>query len=196
MKNGKYSNGKKSLNMKPLAVLLAMTLLVGCAIGGTIAWLTDNTGPVENTFTVGNIDIDLTETTGNTYKMVPGHTIQKDPYVTVQKGSEDCYVFIEVKKSEGFDKYMTYKIGDGWEKLDTVDNVYYRVVKYNAEIEQKFDVIKDHTIRVLDTVTKSDMAALKDKNPTLVVRAYAVQYWQDNDTSFEPMKAWELVAKS
>jgi len=196
MKNGKYCNGKKGANMKPLAVLLALTLLVGCAIGGTIAWLTDNTGPVENTFTVGNIDIDLTETTGNTYKMVPGHTIQKDPYVTVQKGSEDCYVFIEVKKSEGFDKYMTYKIGDGWEKLDTVDNVYYRVVKYNAEIEQKFDVIKDHTIRVLDTVTKSDMAALKDKNPTLVVRAYAVQYWQDNDTSFEPMKAWELVAKS
>ena len=68
MKNGKYCNGKKSLNMKPLAVLLALTLLVGCAIGGTIAWLTAQTGEVVNTFTVGDINIKLEETAKITSK--------------------------------------------------------------------------------------------------------------------------------
>ena len=105
MKNGKYSNGKKSLNMKPLAVLLALTLLVGCAVGGTIAWLTAETEDVENTFTIGDINIDLTETSTTTsasgeikkgYHFVPGDTLAKDPKVTVLANSEDCYLFIKV----------------------------------------------------------------------------------------------------
>jgi len=101
MKNGKYCNGKKSLNMKPLAVLLALTLLVGCAIGGTIAWLTAETGDVENTFTVGDINITLEETGTDAnknkgYDFVPGDTLAKDPKVTVVAGSEDCYLFVKV----------------------------------------------------------------------------------------------------
>jgi len=103
MKNGKYSNGKKSLNMKPLAVLLALTLLVGCAVGGTIAWLTATTEEVENTFTIGNINIDLDETATDedgkkNYNFVPGQTLDKDPKVIVTYGSEDCYLFIKIKE--------------------------------------------------------------------------------------------------
>ena len=115
-KNGKYCSNK-GMSMKPLAILLALTLLVGCAVGGTIAWLTAQTGPVTNTFTIGDINIDLkehdlivdqtgdydlgdTEGTGITnYNFVPGDTLPKDPFVKVQEGSEKCYVFIKVTES-------------------------------------------------------------------------------------------------
>ena len=103
-KNGKYCNSKKGLNMKPLALLLALALVVGGVVGGTIAWPTATTQEVENTFTVGNIDIKLEETGAaddnaededdtqkKSMKMVPGEVIDKDPKVTVEAGSCSWY---------------------------------------------------------------------------------------------------------
>ena len=46
MKKGKYASNRST---KPVALLLAMVLVLGIAIGGTIAWLTDSTGTVTNT---------------------------------------------------------------------------------------------------------------------------------------------------
>ena len=70
---------KEELNMKnmkkSIALVLALVLVVGGVVGGTIAWLTDETEEIKNTFTVGNIDIELAETTTN-YKMIPGETIE------------------------------------------------------------------------------------------------------------------------
>ena len=66
------------MKKKTLALVLALTLLVAGVVGGTLAWLTDQTAEVKNTFTVGDINIGLTETTTD-YKMVPGNTIAKDP---------------------------------------------------------------------------------------------------------------------
>ena len=41
-------------NMKrSVALLVAIALLIGCAAGGTMAWLTMKTQDVVNTFTVG-----------------------------------------------------------------------------------------------------------------------------------------------
>ena len=85
-KNGKYCNSKKGLNMKPLALLLALALVVGGVVGGTIAWLTAQTGTVTNTFTVGDIEITLTETgaanNAKSFKIVPGGKDTKDPKIT------------------------------------------------------------------------------------------------------------------
>lgn len=143
MRNGKYT---RSTGFKPLALLLAMALLVGCAIGGTLAWLTDKTQEVKNTFTTSGIDIELTETDttkgsdGNeskNFKMVPGWKIDKDPKVTVKAGSEDCYLFVKVEKSTNLDNYIAYNLETDrkdeseksvWTKLDGTDNVYYIVV--------------------------------------------------------------------
>ena len=47
---------------------LALVLVFGCAVGGTLAWLTASTTPVVNTFTFGKITLTLEENTGNTYK--------------------------------------------------------------------------------------------------------------------------------
>lgn len=117
MANGKFSNGKRT-NLKPVALLLAIALLVGTAVGGTLAWLTDKTDSVKNTFTVGNIDITLKEDTTD-YKMIPGFTIDKDPEVAVVDGSEDCWLFVKVKKSikADLDAYIAYAFADGWQTV-------------------------------------------------------------------------------
>ena len=46
---------KKSVSMKVVVLLLAVVLLIGCTIGGSVAYLMANTNTVTNTFVVGNI---------------------------------------------------------------------------------------------------------------------------------------------
>lgn len=92
------------MNKKIVAGLMACAVLVGAAVGGTIAWLTDTTDKVENTFTVGDVNISLTETDAvkegeilkKNYDFVPGDRLSKDPKVTVKAKSEKCYLFIKV----------------------------------------------------------------------------------------------------
>lgn len=66
------------MKKKTLALVLALTLLVAGVVGGTLAWLTDQTAEVKNTFTVGDINIGLTETTTD-YKMVPATPSPRTP---------------------------------------------------------------------------------------------------------------------
>lgn len=91
---------------KKLMSVLAIVLVIAMSVAGTYAYLTSQ-DEVVNTFTVGNVAITLDEAKAdadgslvadadrvktNTYKLLPGHTYNKDPMVTVKAGSEDCYV--------------------------------------------------------------------------------------------------------
>ena len=192
---------------KPLIAGLAIALVAALGIGGTLAWLTAQTQEVKNTFTVGDIDITLTETTGSEYKMIPGWTIDKDPVVTVKADSEDCWVFIEVKESSSLDDYISYTIDpNNWTKLSGEENVYYC---------KATDVKKDCAIKVLGygtgeefvpnkvlvngTVTKEMMEALSADSavqPTLTFKAYAVQLYKTNGVEFTAVEAWEKVKPS
>ncbi len=192
---GKHYKKSIKLGGKKLAVMLASLALVLCTvIGGTLAWLVTETDPVVNTFTYGNINITLKETdtnkdgdndpNTNTYPMVPGHTITKDPKVTFMANSEDAWLFVKLEKANDFDKFMTYEMADGWTKLDNVDGVYYREVSKAAQ-DAEFTVIKDDTVTVKGEVTKEMLNAL-DANgasnyPKLTVTAYAVQ--RDNNVA-------------
>ena len=150
------------MKKKTLALFLVLALAFGGVIGGTVAWLTDTSEPVVNTFTDSDIEITLTETdavdNANSYKMVPGYTISKDPKVTVEAGSEKCYLFVKLDKSDNFDSFLTYEIADGWTALSGVANVYYRNVYYRVvdtnEMGTAFSVLKDDQVTVLGTVTK------------------------------------------
>ena len=99
---------------KILVSLAALALVAALSIGGTIAYLT-STDKVENTFTVGNVAIKLDEAKANTdgtlvpnvdrvkansYKLLPGHTYNKDPMVTVLKDSEPSYIKMTVTFSK------------------------------------------------------------------------------------------------
>ena len=178
------------MKKKSLALVLALAMIVVCVVGGTLAWLTDKTGPVTNTFTYGDINITLAESDNLDLKMIPGYTITKDPKVTVKAGSEKCYLFVKVQKSANFDSFMTYDMADGWTALDGVSGVFYRVVDTN-QMGTPISVLKNDQVTVKDTVTKDDMKALTENTyPTLTFTAYACQFNNSNGTSFTAAQAW------
>ena len=168
------------MKKKATIAVVALALVLCFAIGGTLAWLVDKSDAVVNTFTYGDINIDLSETTGNEYKMIPGNDITKDPKVTVDANSEACWLFVKVEKSANYADYLdNYTIADGWNELDGVAGVYYREVDATtAKAGTSYQVLKGNTVTVLDIVEKSDMEAIKNgttAKPTLTFTAYAVQ---------------------
>lgn len=178
------------MKKKTIALIVCLTLIIGCAIGGTIAWLTDKTEAVTNTFTVGDVDITLAESPNLDLKMVPGKTITKDPTVTVVKDSEACWLFVKVEKSANFDTFMTYEMADGWTELTGVDGVYYRQVN-TLTSDQTFSVLKNNNVTVKNTVTKAMLNAEGFTAPTLTFTAYACQLASFND----PALAWAEVSE-
>ena len=190
---GKYETRKRrSVSSRTFIMLLAVTLLIGCAIGGTVAWLTDKTTAVTNTFTYGDINITMAETTGNDYKIIPGVNIEKDPKVTVKKDSEACWLFVKVEEEGTFVAgKVAYSIADGWTKGDGTNipaNVYYRQVGAVTE-NTDFAVLKDNMVTVSDTLTKADIKSIAT-NPTLTFTAYAVQKEGINTAA----DAWAVAA--
>ena len=160
---------------------LSLVLVVAfAAVGGTIAWLTDYTDTITNTFAPSNINIELDETTqkDNNYKfdMVPGDQLDKDPIVTVKAKSEDAWLFVKVEESTELDNYITYNMADGWTAVPNTTNVYYREVT-KSESDQTFGVIAGNKVTVKDTVTTDMMEDVyaDDDLVTLTFTAYAVQ---------------------
>ncbi len=204
------------MNKKILVTVVAAALLLCVAVGGTIAYLTATTSQVVNTFSPSSIGLDLTETDtdgegtanttkANTYQMVPGKTIAKDPVVTVKKDSEPAYVFVKLVKSSTtitlddnttkeikFDDYLTYTMNTGWTQLTQdadgkaiTDLVYYYtapVATPTAEDGTKIQVLLNNEVKVKNTVTSEMMGYLSTAQnyPTLTITAYAVQYYKNN----------------
>ena len=175
MKMKHVANRRRSVSSRAFIALLALVLVIGCVAGGTVAWLVAKTEPVVNTFTYGNIDIALAETTGTNYKVIPGTVIEKDPKVTVKAGSEACWLFVKVEESGTFvaDK-VTYAIDNGWTPLEGEKGVYYREVAA-VTADTDFSVLEGNKITVKDTLTKGDIKDIAATNPTLKITAYAVQ---------------------
>ena len=186
---GKYESRKRrTVSSRTFIMLLALVLVIGVAAGSTVAWLTAKTDSVVNTFTYGDINITLAETTGNSYKIIPGKDISKDPKVTVKDGSEACWLFVKVEKEGDFvENKVTYEIADGWNALTGVDGVYYREVGA-VTADTDFAVIKDNRITVSDQLTKAEVNSITTQ-PTLTFTAYAVQQDGINDAA----TAWAKV---
>ena len=101
--------------MKKIALIAVCAMLLVCVtIGATVAYLTSQ-DEVKNTFAVGKVAIKLDEAKANTdgtlvegaarvqensYKLMPGHTYNKDPMVTVLNGSEPSYIKMTVTFSK------------------------------------------------------------------------------------------------
>lgn len=115
------------MKKKILAICLIIALAATAVVGGTLAWFTDE-ADARNTFTVGNVDIELTEpnwdSTGaeDAPAVYPGEALAKDP--TVENiGANPCFVRVEVT---GLDclgdagmitlrtDYVDGKLGDNW----------------------------------------------------------------------------------
>ena len=175
------------MKKKTLALVLALTLLVAGVVGGTLAWLTDQTAEVKNTFTVGDINIGLTETTTD-YKMVPGNTIAKDPTVTVKANSEACWLFVKVTESANLDDFITYAIATGWTELEA--GFFSGGVPASAA-DQTFSVLAGDAVTVKSDVTRAMLETAKTDAPTLTFKAYAIQ--KDHFATADA--AWAEVSK-
>ena len=201
----------RELSGKLVVAMLAVTLLIGCAIGGTVAWLTAKTEAVVNTFTYGDINIDLWETKDGMHtesrlnengyvvnarsdlKIIPGVDLPKDPTVTVKAGSEACWLFVKVEKSGTFvtDK-VTYAIDNTvWTQLDNVAGVYYKKIDTLTASDTNYNILQDKKVTVSQELTKGEINSIEEgqKNPTLTFKAYAVQL----DAAQTAAGAWAIA---
>ena len=171
--------------------LKLILIMVVCAVlvtaGTTVAFLSSVAGPVENVFTIGDIDLTLSETTGSSYKLIPGLVIKKDPLVKVGGGSEDCWLFIKVTKTQNFDDYISCSIDADWTRLGGYDGVYYRSVVKSPGGDQ-FRVLTDDVITVNDNLTEEKMSAIT-VDPKITFKAYAIQ----SHSIDSPNDAWRQI---
>ena len=197
MKMKHVANRRRSVSSRAFIALLALVLVIGCVAGGTVAWLVAKTEPVVNTFTYGNINITLAETTGTSYKIIPGTDITKNPKVTVKGGSEACWLFVKVEEVGAISTITTdpvhYAIDTGWAQLKDKDGkdvsgVYYRLVDA-VDNDTAFNVLKDNKIIVSGELTKETINGYAVQQPTLTFTAYAVQ----KENIADAKTAWEKV---
>ena len=191
MKMKHVANRRRSVSSRAFIALLALVLVIGCVAGGTVAWLVAKTDTVTNTFTYGDINIELWEETGNNYKIVPGVNIKKDPKVTIKGGSEPCYVFVKVDENGTFVKdKVTYRMSVLWTKLEGVegvDNVWY-IEQGGVVNPQTVPILANDQIIVSKDLTKDEIKSIT-ANPTLTFTAYAVQKEGSNNAA----EAWAKV---
>lgn len=173
------------MKKKTVALLLSLVLVFGVVAGGTFAWLTQTTPSVENTFTYGDINIELTEENpvNKQAKIIPGVNITKDPKVTVKAGSEACWLFVKVeeanwpdfKETDGETRKVSYSVDkDKWTLVPGQTNVYYcKVSAVTADTD--FYILTNNVVTVSENLTKADIKDITTTHPTLTFTAYAVQ---------------------
>lgn len=193
---------------KALLLTLCAVLLVAATIFGTMAYLT-STDTVTNTFTVGKVNIKLDEAKANSdgtlvegaervkansYKLLPGHTYNKDPMVTVLSGSESSYVKMTVTFSKAneldaifapdganltsiFSGYDAANwIAKGNTKDATANTRTYEFWYKEAVAAPTADVALDalfDSITVPGEITNEQLATIEGM--TITVNAYAIQ---------------------
>ena len=124
----------KNKILKGAILVCAAVLLVAASVLGTLAYLTSSSA-VSNTFTVGNVGIQMLESKvnpdgtpvtptekvdGNSYHLQPCGEYTKDPVITVQGGSDVSYLFVKVRndiRSIEAESGTTCKGGNVYKKM-------------------------------------------------------------------------------
>lgn len=205
---------------KVLLIALCAVLLVAASVLSTLAYLTA-TDTVTNTFTVGKVSIKLDEAKANTdgtlvanaervktntYKLLPGHTYNKDPMVTVLEGSESSYIKLNVvvTKSEeldaiGVDLLTTFKGYDSTNWIykgnteDTTANTrtyefWYKEAVAASNADVALDALFDQIV-VPGTITNAQLETIEGM--TITVTAHAIQA----DGFADAAAAWAAYTK-
>ena len=87
-----------------LFIGLCFVLVAALSISGTLAYLTDRDSEV-NTFTLGDVAIDLTESFAQGSKLIPGQMIEKKPIIT-NTGDNDAWVWLTFSIPSALDNYV------------------------------------------------------------------------------------------
>lgn len=199
---------------KALLLTLCAVVLVIATVFGTMAYLT-STDEVQNTFTVGQVKITLDEAkvnpdgtlvykedgqtpvdrvSTNSYKLLPGHTYNKDPMVTVLNGSEASYIKMTVtfSKASALDAIFAptgadlTSIFNGYDSANWIykDNTkdatadtrtyefWYKETVGAPTADVALDALFD-SITVPGEITNEQLATIEGM--TITVNAYAIQ---------------------
>lgn len=180
---------------KAMLLVLCAALLVAGSVLGTLAYLQMKTETVTNTFTVGKVAITLDEAetneygvaddaadrvTANGYKLIPGHTYDKDPTVHLDADSELCYLFVEVVNEiagiEAGTTIAAQMAANGWKPLS--GNIWY--YESVADASEKTEYVVFESFKIADDAEEDDIWTLltdadTTNNPEITVTAYAVQ---------------------
>ena len=185
---------RKNNARKVTLVLVAAVLVLCCTIGGTLAWLKAATEPVVNTFTAAGIEITLTESEHEEYKLIPDKEYKKDPVVAVdgEKTDIDCYLFVKFEESGNPSTYLDYtstlNSGNGWTPVAEGSNVWYRIVKKD-DTTRSWHLLVGDKITVKTSVTKDNMSSAAAAK--LTYTAYAIQYEGFENKAAE---AWDEIS--
>ena len=199
--NRRRMSNKKFIAILSVFVMLALTMVVGCAVDGTVAWLVSESESSVSTFTLGDINIKLTEaeSESQSLKIIPGVKIERSLKVTVEPNSEACWLFVKVEgtnwshfpDANGTAK-VSYSVAggtDGWTALSGHPGVYYREVSAeNAKTGMVYDV--NCNVTVSEELTKAEVNSIASgTQPKLSFTAYAVQ----RDGIDDAVRAWEVA---
>ena len=199
--NRRRMSNKKFIAILSVFVMLALTMVVGCAVDGTVAWLVSESESSVSTFTLGDINIKLTEAEAESQplKIIPGVEIRRSLKVTVEPNSEACWLFVKVEETNWSrfpDANGTAKVSysvaggtSGWTPLSSYPGVYYREV--SAEDAQRGDAYDVNcNVTVSQMLTKAEVNSIAaGTQPQLSFTAYAVQRYSFEDAA----KAWEAA---
>lgn len=172
---------------KALLLTLCAVLLVTASVLGTIAYLT-STDTVENTFTVGSVEISMDEAAvnpdgtvianadrvqENSYHLLPGHPYTKDPIIHVGSDSEDCWIFVKVENGisdiEAGTTIANQLTTNGWTAVSGTTDIF----AYQDIVSKDTDIPVVGSFTISGDVDADDLAEYE--NAEIIVTAYAVQ---------------------
>lgn len=202
-------------------ILTSLALALVLVIGGIAAYLTDTTTEVKNTFTVGKVDIDLTEPAWTAAKeanenygkeIVPGEKFDKNPTITVANDSKDAYIFMEVTIPTGTvggtanTELFTLLQSDGttsapdltkWVEVASASSGNKHVYAYGTSSAMT-KVSKNGTATLFDKVqfksaiTSTEAQTLAQSDQDIKVKGYAIQ--ADGLEVSAPEAVWALLS--
>ena len=185
-------------------VVIALAMVAVLLITGIMALFTDHK-EATNVFTVGSIEIDLTEPNwveANATEIAPNQVIAKDPMIT-NVGKNDAYTFIKVDipKQDGnplfelLDKNGNPGVNDGWvlvETGETADTITY-VYGYAADDAMTRvtpGAPTNVTENLFSSVKVADVGEFKVDSCDIIVTGYGIQA---DDIPTAPAEVWPLI---
>ena len=109
-------NSKPRVRTSKAAVLIiAVLLLLGAAVGSTVAFLTTQTKPVENSFEYAKVSCEVTGSKENVQVKNTGNTAAyvRATYVVTWR---DAYGKVAVSVPDGYSYTLTENLGNYWNK--------------------------------------------------------------------------------
>ena len=205
--------------MKKNKIILAAIVLAGVfVIGGVVAYFTD-TDSKTNTFTVGNVEIEVLEPgwdalpkgegdaniPDDAENMMPGDKVTKDPKIHNKSTTNPAYVFMKVESPcttgstplELFDYTTTPGVNSGWELMTNgtcTSGKITRIYSYSTSGTMTALAANGNTPTLFDTLTlNKNVTGDIPSNTDVKITGYAVQTTGLEGNPTTPSTVWSAA---